>query len=333
MPKNRLLATALLLGAVALSRSAGAGDDKETAKALFERGLEQMEAKRYDEACPAIEQSLKLDPYPGTLFTLAECEALRGRPLAAIARYTEYLELHASLPRAKQLKQGSRDKDARTKKAELEQSVAGVTLTLPTDAPPGVVVTRDGVTLGADQLGSPVRLDPGEHVVTTEAPGGPLTEQRFSLGKGEKREIALEVRKAPAAPKPGTAPPPPPGMSGRRVAAFVTGGVGVAGLVLGAVTGGLMLAQQDAINAGCKDSGAGVALCNAAGAAAGNDAKLFGAVASAGFIAGLAGAGVSIALFATEPKPIKSGATANGSVEVGVQVGPAGMTAGVRGSF
>ncbi len=331
MPNLPRVSLAFFLAAVALARPAAA-DDKQTAKDLFEQGVAKMEAKKYDDACPAIERSLQLDPYPGTLFALAECEALRGRPAAAFKRYGEYLELYASLPRDKQLKQGTREKDARAKRAELDAIVARATLTLPAGAPVGTVVTRDGVPLADGELGAALLLDPGEHVFTVEAPGSPPTEQRVTLVKGEKRAIELE---APASGKKGPAQPPSvvtgSGPSGRRVAAFVTGGVGAAGLVLGGVTGGLMLAQMEAINAGCKDAGAGVAVCTEEGAAAGNDAKTFGLVATAGLAAGLALVGVGVVLYATEPGRDKATAA-----QLGVRVmslGPLGTTLGVRGSF
>jgi hypothetical protein len=333
---HRYLTSALFFsGVLALVRSAEAGD-KESAKASFDRGVERMEAKDYAAACPAIEQSMKLDPYPGTLFTLAECETLRGRAAAALARYGEYLQMYASLPPEKQKKQGARAKEARLKTAELERVVARATFTLPPETPAGTVVARDGVTLAAGELEAPAVLDPGDHVVTTQAPGGPLTEQRFTLGKGEKRTIALEVRRAAGAPAPpsGAPAPAPVPLSGRRVAAFVSGGVGVAGLVLGAVTGGLMLSKKDAISAGCKDTGSGVAACNAEGASAGNSAKMLGAVASAGFVTGLLGAGMAVVLFATAPKRASARAAASGGVEVGVRsLGAAGTSVSVRGSF
>lgn len=335
MRNTRHLPLALFFAAAAIACPAAA-DDKQTAKELFDKGVAALEAKNYDEACPAIEESLKLDPYPGTLFTLAECEALRGRAAAAFKRYGEYLELYASMPRDKQLKQGNREKHAKTKRSELEKVVARATLALPEDAPAGTVVTRDGVPLADGEIGSPILLDPGEHVFSTQAPGGPATEQRVTLEKAEERTITLEVQTATAAKVIGPAKPPSSGTSGRRVAAFVTGGAGVAGIGLGAVMGGLMLAQMDAIQAGCTDSGTGVAYCDEQGAQAGNDAKLFGAVATAGFAAGLALVGVGVVLFATEPRrnEAKAAHSAGPRLEVRLTtLGPGSTTVGVQGSF
>lgn len=327
---RRPLSLALLLGLglVTLAPRAQAGD-KETAKDLFDKGLEAMEAKRFDDACPAIEQSMKLDPYPGTLFTLAECEALRGRGAAALRRYTEYLALYATLPRDKQAKQGTREKEARAKKTELEGTVPALTLVLPAGAPAGVEVTRDGEVVPADQLGVAVSVEVGDHVLTTRAPGAPVKEQRITLEKGEKRELTLEVTKPPPKTPPPPPAPPETGPGARRILVYTTGGLGVAGLALGGVMGGLMLAQQDAIAKGCNDVSPGVAHCTKAGAAAGNDAKMFGTIATIGFAAGAAAAGVALTLLLTEPKK----AAPAGAASLTVRPTGDGVTATLERSF
>src|ERR1700733_10594176 len=87
---------AFLAGAIALAA--------DPAQAAFERGLAQMEAGRFDLGCPAVEESYKLDPRPGTLFTLAECEAKRGHLATAVRRYDDYLSLWSALPPDKKQK-------------------------------------------------------------------------------------------------------------------------------------------------------------------------------------------------------------------------------------
>ena len=78
-----LLAATLVSSAAWPALAAGPVD---AAKALFDRGVEQLEAGHFNRACPAIEKSYQLDPRPGTLFTLAECEAKRGRLATAVQR-------------------------------------------------------------------------------------------------------------------------------------------------------------------------------------------------------------------------------------------------------
>ena len=52
-----------------------------------------MLAGRYDTGCPELAESYRLDPAPGTLFTLAECERKGGNIATALARYDDYLQL------------------------------------------------------------------------------------------------------------------------------------------------------------------------------------------------------------------------------------------------
>ena len=85
-------------------------------------------------ACPDIAGSYKLDPYPGTLFAMAECEAAAGRIATAAAHYEEYLALYDSLSPDKKAKQGTRHRDSLAQKATLTPLVPKLTLVLPPNA-------------------------------------------------------------------------------------------------------------------------------------------------------------------------------------------------------
>ena len=89
-----------------------------------------------------MELSYKLDPRAGTLFTLAECEAKRGRLATAMARYDDYLSLYARLSEEQLRKQGVREKIARNQKVALSLQVPELTLLLPSEAPAGTVSRR-----------------------------------------------------------------------------------------------------------------------------------------------------------------------------------------------
>ena len=169
-----------------------------TLASSIDRGVEDLEAGRLDRACPAIDESYKLDPRPGTLFALAECEAKRGRLAAAARRYDEYLAVFAALPADKKRKQSDREKTAREQRAALGARVAELTLVLSPGAPRGTVVTRDGEAVAEAALGVPFPVDAGEHVVTTRARGGPITRVRVTMAPGEKKGIALDVQRAGA---------------------------------------------------------------------------------------------------------------------------------------
>jgi hypothetical protein len=339
---SRAVGVALACAAAVLAPPAIGAEEAVSAKLLFDDAIERMQSADYDRACPALAQSQALDPHPGTLFALADCEAFRHHRAAAYARYGEYLNVYATLPREKQLRQGTRPKEASEKRAELERALVEVTLALPPDAPDGTTVTLDDVLLGADSLDAPARLDPGAHVVVTLAPGHFRTVQRFTVAEGEKLALTLRVGSlathapervedrasnahAPVAAAPGDL---------HRTTAFVAGGVGAAGLVLGTITGALMLSKQGAIAEGCRDAGSGVAKCTTAGADAGNSAKALGAVATVGFVTALVGAGVAIVAITTRPSDGGDNARSarRGRIELGaLGVGSSGMILGARG--
>jgi len=238
MPRPRLLATlTLLCGTLCHAQALAAGPDPA---ALFDLGLADMEAGRFETGCPALEQSYQLDPHPGTLFTLAECEAKRGHLADAVTRYDAYLALVATLPPDKKQKQGERLKVALAQRDRLGPKVAELTLVLPPDAPAGTRVTRDGAPVASAWLGTPVVVDPGEHVASTKAPGGPVTEVRIKLGAGEKRAIALEVRETTGAPTPAApAAQATEPSSGPNKSVLIAGGAvaGAAAIVGGALIG------------------------------------------------------------------------------------------------
>jgi len=339
-------ALALVLSTLAAPVQA---QDAAAAKALFNEGLADMEAAHYDTGCPALAESYKLDPRPGTLFTLAECENKRGRIATAVARYDEYVSFVAKLPADQQKKQVDRLKAANEQKAALAPLLPLLTLTLPPDAPKGTVVKRDGTELAANSLGVALPVDPGEHVISTQVPGGAANERRVTLYKGEKKQILVDVRPTGAArppvnalqpkpkSKPEVVPGPAPGAggdsgpSGRRLGAYVAGGVGIAGLVLGGVMGGLTLAKKSVINKNCGFVPGDPMGCNDEGLKALSSAKTTGLVSTVGFAVGGAGVVAATVLLLTEPKraPVKQAGMQAGVVSMGRE----GATIGLRGAW
>jgi hypothetical protein len=314
MGRDRL-AVALIL-ALLFGAAPAWAQDVAAAEALFNRGLERMKASDFDAGCPALNESYRIDPRPGTLFTLAECEAKRGHVATAATRYGDYLALFARLPADAQAKQKGREKVAEKKRAELSPSIPQVTLTLPQGAPAGTVVKRDDVEISSAALGLSLPTDPGDHVITTQAPGGPLSEQRFSIGRGEKKQITLEVKVAtaatpvPARPTPPveappsvTAQPPDEGGGVRRTGAYLAGGVGVAALVVGGVTGGLAFAKKATVDAHCQG-----ALCDHEGKVAADSGRALALVSTVGVGVGVFGIGAAVVLLVTAPHAAKPAA-------------------------
>lgn len=327
---RRRLPWILALAPTVLAAPARA-DEAAAAKALFDHGLDEMKRGRYEAGCPMLAESYARHPLPGALFTLAECEAKRGRVAAAFKRYEEYLGVFTALPRDKQAKQHGRDTHSRAQMAALAPQIPKIKLVLPARAGE-VKVTIDGAALALDRsaLGAPIPVDPGDHLISVEAPPAQRTEQRFTIALREEKTITLDIGPPEA---PDSASPSAGGGGGLRIAGYVVGGLGLAALTAGAITGGLALGKKGAIEAGCRlDETRGVATCDPAGLSAGRAVETLGAVSTATFIGGLvaAGAGVGLLVFGLGSSKKVEPAAARATV---LSAGPGGVILGAEGTW
>jgi hypothetical protein len=298
----------LLWGSLALAQ------DAATAGALFDKGVADMQAGRFDAACPALEESQQLDPHPGTLFTVAECQAKWGKLATAVAHYQDYIGVVSRLPADQQARHHARVETANAQVAKLKPSVPLLTLVLPANAPEGTAVSRDGVRLQGAALGVALPVNPGEHVIVTRAPGGQDFTTSVSLASGQSKQLDLTVKPAPvgppvaapaasAAPTPAPIEPvvPNPNRMGEHphsnTPAYIIGGVGVAGVVVGSVAGFMVLGKKSTVSAQCTDH-----VCDAAGVDAANSGKTLGLVSDIAFGVGIAGLATSAILLLTQPK-------------------------------
>jgi hypothetical protein len=185
-------------------------------------------------------------------------------------------------------------------------------------------------------------VDPGAHEISGSAPGYRSDSRRVTAIEGKWSIVDLTLLPAPKASPPAreatpvAAPPSSTETSGRRVGAFVAGGVGIAGVVVGAVTGGLMLSKKGTVSSDCTNGPGGVALCrDSAGVDAGNSAKTLGLVSSVGWVTALVGLGVGTVLFATEPRAAKPSQGKNGRrLSAGLlATSGSGASFGVEGGF
>lgn len=248
MPLHWPLRALLSLGLLALTGAAGA-QDIAAAEALFDRGLADMKAGRHETGCKAIAESQRLDPRAGTLFTLATCEAEWGHIATAVTRYGDYLALYERLPDDKKAAQGERVKVATEQRTRLTPEVPRLTLSLPRTAPAGTVVKRNGEVVAEAALGVALPVDPGQYTVSVHAPNGPVVEQRITIGKGEKKQLTLEVKAVPTV-DPGPLPPEAkPSLP--YLGPIIAFGAAVVGLGVGVGTGAAVLGKRSELDEAC----------------------------------------------------------------------------------
>lgn len=315
---------ALLIVSTSGFSSIAHANNAATAQALFEQGRALMASGKYDAACPKFEGSQKLDPGPGTEFNLALCYERSGKTASAWAAYLSAAAAYKATHRPDwELK-------ARERAQALASTLAKLTIVAPSNAPPNLRVTRDGVDVTASELGSPIPIDPGTHSIEAAASGG--TRFRASIdvapGKAERVEIVLGDSAASSAGGVGGAArgangatntaESADGSSSQRTLAFVVGGVGVAGVATGAITGLVAMSENSASKRDCPDSG----LCASRSAIDANEsARTWATVSTVGFIAGGALLATGIVLFATAPHPARAPASAHPRAVVVPRVG------------
>jgi len=302
---------------VALWVGSASAQDAATAGALFDKGVTDMQAGRFDSGCPAIEESQRMDPHPGTLFTLAECQAKWGKVASAVAHYQDYVAVVPRLPTDQQARHRERVAMANAQLAKLKPIVPTLTLVLPASAPPGTTVTRNGVLLQGAALGLALPVDPGEYAIVTHLPSGEERSIKLKLALSEAKRVALELpatapgpaaastpaespNAAPSAEKPAEgAPPTQASGSGRsRAPAYVAGGIGVAGVVLGSVTGILVLGKASTVKNDCN----GTTCSSATGVNAADSGKSLAWVSDIGFGVGIVGLTTAAILLLSQPK-------------------------------
>lgn len=337
-----------LLGPLAFASSAAA-QEVAAAATLFDHGLAHMEARQFKVGCVEIAESQRLDPRPGTLYTLAQCEVRWGRTATAAARLGEYLRLYEHLSPEKKEAQTERPKVARTQLEQLSWEMPELTLLLSRGAPIETVVRRDGAIVATAALGFGFPVDPGEHVISTQVRGGPVREQKITIAKGENKRLVLGVNAA--APGGAEAVVTPvagstaaleadAGPSGRRVAAYVVGGAGVAGILVGSVLGAFALEKKATIDDSCgpgtdpkhpMDANA----CRPAGLTAAASLRPLGLGSTVGFAAGLAGVGAAVVMILTEPSAAKPTICARRSwiSATVLSAGPGGALVGAQGAW
>lgn len=190
------------------------------AQVLFDDARALMDAGHADAACPKLEESQRLDPTLGTQLNLALCYAAIGRTASA---WTLLREVEAAARRAGDER---RVAYARLQADALEPKLSRVTIERAPGVSADTTIRRDGDVVGGAQLGVPIPLDRGEHVVAASAPGRVPWQTRFVLDRDAMRWVVSVPALALETP---TEPDRPRGDARRTIgiASVVVGGVGL----------------------------------------------------------------------------------------------------------
>ncbi len=199
--------------------------DEVKAAAAFDRGRALLKAGDWDGACAAFGESERLAPAVGTELNLAPCLARAGQLLAAVELLAK-AEAGASA-----LGESAKLARARADLAALRARIPTVVARVP--AGRTIALAIDGAAVASPTAPTPV--DPGPRVLTITWSGGAPIERTVVLAEGEALVLEAPPIEVVAASTSRRSPArPAPRGSGRRIAAYAVGGVGLAAVVGGA---------------------------------------------------------------------------------------------------
>src|SRR5450432_1017222 len=202
MPSLRRSGLALLIGlAAVVGPGVAHADDSAAAQALFDEAKTEMAGHRYAEACPKLEESLRLQAAVGTLLNLADCYDREGKLASAWSKYLE------AASKARAAGQGDRARIARDRAAALAPKLSKLVIDVPAASrASGLEVRRDETIVGEAEWGQQIPADAGSHVLEASAPGRRPWSQTVLMANGaavarvtvpELERIPVEAKEAP----------------------------------------------------------------------------------------------------------------------------------------
>lgn len=306
-------------GVLFSSSFAFAADD--AAKQLVSDADKLAAAYRYGDACPKYDEAAKLAPSAVAEERAALCYELWNKKLDAWKRFSAALALAEK-------EKSDRLPILKSKVELLESKFPKLTITLiPADEVPGLVVKRDGQVLTKAQLNALLPLTPGEHKIEASAPGYKTFSQTLKVEDGQTIP-PIRIPQLDEDPNAGAAANPsgaqaarenPPALplgptkadadagKTQRIAGYITGGAGIATMIVSVALGINAKATYDQSSGLCNDANQ----CNATGIALRDDASSKAAVSTVVFFGGLAITAVGVVLVLTAPTHANSKVSAS----------------------
>lgn len=326
--------------ALAVPVQAQTAIEKAQAQALFDEARSLMDEGNLEQACNKFAGSQKLDPALGTQLNLAVCYEKLGRTASAWALF---LEIRSTAQRAGQAKRaGLADRRAKELQPKLSRMLVEVT-----EPVPGLLIHRGPTPITQAAWGSPVPVDPGEHLIRAEAPGKKPWETQISVGaEGDLVTVEIPALEAgssaatstaesgPTGPSTPTAPSGPDASESdgslQRILGWTAGGVGVAAVGIGVVLRVLALGKDSESNDYCRPDDP--MICTAEGGELRDEAQSLELGSTIALVGGGALLVTGIVLLLTAPSDSDPPETAS-RWKLDGQIGPHGGGVGLQLSF
>ncbi len=340
-----VFAIALLLSSgTALGQPKGKGSDqaKKEAIVIADKAVEAFRNEKYQEAVDGFRAADQKFHVPKFLLYVARSQMKLGKLLDAKATF--HLIVDEKLASYAPDEFFTAQADAKKELAELEGRIPSVRIEI-NGVPAGqaATVTLDGAVVAAADLGKPLQRDPGAHAIVVDLPGRPQIVRQVTLREGGSESVILEMSAATVVPTaaptatavvtvapqitqtPSTAAPAataaPSSGGGVPTLTIVSYAVGGAGLIAGAVCGGLALGKHTEFN----ETPTKEAL---------DQGRMFSLIADIGFGTAVVGAAVgTVYWLVSRPKAAQSQPSSKTGVFIAPTVGTTGGGVSLSGRF
>jgi hypothetical protein len=182
-----IVCAGLIAGLTSLASSATAADAtpdtdrRETARTLFNEGLEYADAGRWQEAALRFRRAYEVKSTAEIGYNLAQAYIHLGY----LASGVELLRRAGDDPDAAAAVREA----ARARLRQVAPRLGGLTVQVPRQ--PGTYAYLDGRTLESHQVGVNLPVDPGPHLVQARFPDGADLSRRVTLAEGEETTVTL----------------------------------------------------------------------------------------------------------------------------------------------
>lgn len=337
--RARFFAGALLAALAATPVSSAWAQSAGSAAAQreeFAAAQKLFDDKDYAGALPKFQKLVADTSSPNARLYVARCLRELGRLAEAYDQMS--LTVKESMARAESEARYAQTRDAAASELVVLEAKVGKLIVAITgvERADDAKVTVDGKELPKDKIGTPITVAPGTLTVVATAAGSSGMREKAEVKAGETKTVALNLGTGTAssssAPSDGDAPADAPEQpdiredpttrgGGVRTAGFVAAGVGVAGMVLFAISAATASSKYSELEEGCQNT-----RCTDPKYEDTIDSgKTFDTLANVGLVVGIVGlgAGAGMIIFGG-PKPATEPSTA-------LSVGPTGFK--LRGTF
>lgn len=275
--------------------------DRAAARALAQEGQVALDRKNFAVAADRFERADLLVHAPTLLLALGRAQIGLGKLVEAHENFARIQREGVAPGSPKPWTRAYEDaaKEMEAVAARLPWVVIRV------NGAPNPYLTVDGTPVPRAVLGIKRPVNPGKHELRVIADGYRPVKRTFALAEGQSTTLDIDLEAepepqplAPMAPPPVPLPPPVNNTDGKaqRSIGYVALGVGGAGVVVGAVAGGLFLAKRSQLANDCPAS-----QCPPGHEQDVTRYRQFGTVSTVGLVVGAVGVATGAVLLLSAP--------------------------------